>query len=143
MKIYMITAAALMLVATQAMSQDVANGEKEFRKCKACHMIRDAGGTDIVKGGAVGPNLWNVVGRKVASLEGYSYGPGIVEAAGANPDMVWSAEELTTYVTDPGAWVKEKSGDAGARSKMTFKLNKNQADLVAYLASVSPDAPAE
>ena len=39
--------------------------------------------------------------------------------------------------------VKEKSGDDSARSKMTFKLNRNQADVAAYLASVSPDAPAE
>ena len=57
--------------------------------------------------------------------------------------MVWTEEELVDYVTDPTAWVKEKSGDDSARSKMTFKLNRNQADVAAYLASVSPDAPAE
>lgn len=57
--------------------------------------------------------------------------------------MVWTEEELVAYVTDPTAWVKEKSGDDSARSKMTFKLNRNQADVAAYLASVSPDAPAE
>lgn len=122
---------------------DPAVGETEFRKCRACHMIQDDSGADIVKGGATGPNLWNVVGRKVASEEGYRYGDGILAAAEANPDLVWTQEELVAYVTDPGVWVKEKSGDPSARSKMTFKLNRNQADVAAYLATVSPDAPAE
>jgi cytochrome c len=121
---------------------DVTAGEKEFRKCRACHMIQDDSGTDIVKGGAVGPNLWGLMGRKIASTEGFRYGDGILAAAAANPDLVWSEEELVAYVTDPAAWVKDKSGDNGARSKMTFKLNRNQADVAAYLTSVSPDAPA-
>lgn len=135
--------ATLAIPAVAQEAGDVANGEKEFRKCRACHMIQDDSGTDIVKGGAVGPNLWNIVGSRPAAQEGYSYSDGLVAAAEANPDLVWTAEELTTYVTDPTAWVQEKSGDDSARSKMTFKLNRNQADLVAYLASVSPDVPAE
>lgn len=121
---------------------DVAAGEKEFRKCKACHMIQSADGEDIVKGGKTGPNLWNVVGRKIASQEGFKYGDGITAAAEANPDLVWTEEELAAYVTDPNAWLEEKTGDSGAKTKMTFKLKKGQADIAAYLASVSPDAPA-
>lgn len=128
--------------AAPAFAQDVANGEKEFRKCKACHMIKDADGTDIVKGGGVGPNLWNVVGRKVASQEGYSYGAGILEAAEMNPDLVWTEEELVAYITNPNDWLNEKTNDPAAKTKMTFKLNKGQPDVAAYLASVSPDAPA-
>ncbi|MBU3029490.1 c-type cytochrome [Paracoccus marinaquae] len=123
-----------------AQDGDAAAGEKEFKKCKACHMIQSADGEDIVKGGKTGPNLWGIVGRKVAAEEGFKYGDGILEVAGANPDMVWTQEELAVYVTDPKAWLVEKSGDDGAKTKMTFKLNKNQADIAAYLASVSPDA---
>lgn len=134
------------IVGLPALGQDAgdpAAGEGEFRKCRACHMIQDDTGTDIVKGGATGPNLWNIVGSKIADDADYRYSDGLLAAAEANPELVWSEEELTAYVTDPTAWVKEKSGDDSARSKMTFKLNRNQADLVAYLVTVSPDAPAE
>ena len=46
---------------------DVAHGEKVFKKCAACH--------SIVKGGknAIGPALYNVVGRKVGAVEEYKY----------------------------------------------------------------------
>ncbi|MFV0299334.1 MAG: c-type cytochrome [Paracoccus sp. (in: a-proteobacteria)] len=142
MKQIIISLGAALALATPALSQDVANGEKEFRKCKACHMIQDASGTDIVKGGGVGPNLWNVVGRHVAGQEGYSYGEGIKEAAEMNPDLVWSQEELAHYITNPNDWLEAKTNDPAAKTKMTFKLNKGQEDVAAYLASVSPDAPA-
>ena len=46
-------------------------------------------------------------------------------------------------MTDPTGYLDLYSGDEKAKSKMTFKLTKNQDDLVAYLVSVSPDAPAQ
>lgn len=145
MKLATISGAIAIAFALPAFGQDgdVAAGEKEFRKCKACHMIQSADGEDIVKGGKTGPNLWNIVGRKIAAAEEYKYGDGLLKTAEANPDLVWNEEELASYVTDPNAWVKEKTGDSGAKTKMTFKLRKGQADIAAYLASVSPDAPAE
>ncbi|RJE81529.1 cytochrome c family protein [Paracoccus sp. JM45] len=130
--------ATLAIPAVAQDAGDVAAGEKEFRKCRACHMIKDDSGTDIVRGGAVGPNLWGLMGRKIASQEGFRYGDGILAAAAANPDMDWTEEELVAYVTDPTQWVEDKSGDDSVRSKMTFKLNRNQSDIAAYLTSVSP-----
>lgn len=129
--------AALFTPAFAQDAGDAAAGEKEFRKCKACHMIQDAEGNDIVKGGKVGPNLYGIVGRKIAAQEDFRYGDGILAAAEANPDLTWTEAELATYMTDPGAWLEEKTGDSAARSKMTFKLNKGQADLAAYLAGTS------
>lgn len=126
-----------------AQEGDVAAGEKEFNKCKACHMIQTADGEDIVKGGKTGPNLWGIVGRPVAAQEDFKYGEGILEAKEMNPDLVWTQEELVTYVTDPNTWLEEHTGDPKAKTKMTFKLKKGQPDIAAYLASVSPDAPAE
>ena len=38
---------------------DLAHGEKVFKKCSACHMIASDGKNMI------GPNLWNVIGRKL------------------------------------------------------------------------------
>ncbi|MFN3277882.1 MAG: c-type cytochrome [Paracoccus hibiscisoli] len=135
--------ATLAIPAVAQETGDPVAGESEFRKCRACHMIQDASGTDIVKGGATGPNLWNIIGAPIAEEEGYRYGDGLLAAKAANPDLVWTEEEMIAYVTDPTVWVREKSGDDSARSKMTFKLNRNQADLAAYLTTVSPDAPAE
>lgn len=138
MKLAVISSTIALALAAPAFAQDVALGEKEFRKCKACHMIQDAEGDDIVKGGKTGPNLFNIVGRKIAAQEDFKYGAGILEAASMNSDLVWTEEELVAYVTDPNAWLKEKTGDDAAKTKMTFKLRKAQADVAAYLASVSP-----
>ncbi|MBK4217077.1 cytochrome C [Paracoccus caeni] len=119
---------------------DPVAGENEFRKCRACHMIQDDQGVDIQRGGKAGPNLWNVIGRRIASDEEYRYGPGILEVAEAKPDLVWTEDELVSYITDPNGWLRAQSGDPAARTKMTFRLREGQADLAAYLASVSSGA---
>lgn len=149
MKTRLIAALALMAFGAPAFAQDpavvgdAAKGEKEFNKCKACHMIQAPDGTDIVKGGKTGPNLYGIVGSKFAAEEGYKYGDGILKLAAANPDAVWDIHSLKAYVTDPTGYLDQYSGDEKAKSKMTFKLTKNQDDLIAYLVSVSPDAPAQ
>ncbi|WP_295043179.1 cytochrome C [uncultured Paracoccus sp.] len=122
-------------LATPALAQDgdAAAGEKEFRKCKACHMIQSPSGEDIVKGGKTGPNLFGVVGRPAASQEGFNYSEALIALKDAGE--VWTPEDLAAYMTDPNKFVQEKTGDSSARTKMTFKLNKNQADIAAFLAS--------
>lgn len=143
MKLAMIGGVLSVVLALPAFAQeegDVAAGEKEFRKCKACHMIQSADGEDIVKGGKTGPNLWNIVGRPAGSQEDFKYSDALL--ALKESGEVWTEEDLAAYVTDPNAFVQEKTGDSSARTKMTFKLRKGQADIAAYLASVSPDAPA-
>ena len=141
----LIAALALTTFVAPAFAQDAAGdaakGEKEFNKCKACHMIQPPEGDAIVKGGKVGPNLYGIVGRGFAVMEDYKYGDGILALAATNPDAVWDIHSLKAYVTDPTGYLDQYSGDESARSKMTFKLTRNQDDLVAYLLSVSPDAP--
>ncbi|RDW14530.1 c-type cytochrome [Paracoccus thiocyanatus] len=146
MKISIYATLASLSLALPAMAQDAGDatkGEKEFNKCKACHMVQAPDGTDVVKGGKTGPNLYGVVGRKIASVEGFKYGDGILEVAEKNPDMVWTEEALVEYMTDPKPWLVEQTGDSAAKTKMTFKLGKNQADVAAFLAKHSPDAGAE
>jgi cytochrome c len=125
-------------LAAPALAQDAAKGEKEFNKCKTCHMIVAPDGTEIVKGAKTGPNLYGVIGRPVASYEGFDYGDGIL-AYGAS-GAVWDEALLAEYVADPGKFLKDKTGDSKARSKMAFKLAKGGADVAAYLASVAPAA---
>lgn len=140
MKIAIIGALIGAALAGPALAQDgdAAVGEKEFRKCKACHMIQSADGEDIVKGGKTGPNLWGIIGRPAGSLEGFKYSDALIELKDSGE--VWTTEDLAAYITDPNKFVQEKTGDAKAKTKMTLKLNKNQADVAAYLASVSPEA---
>lgn len=136
-----IAAIALALPAA-AQEGDAAKGEREFNKCKACHMIQTPEGEDIVKGGRTGPNLYGIVGDKPASQEDFKYGDGILELAEMKPDMVWTEELLIDYITDPAAFLKEETGDSAAKTKMTFKMARNQADVIAFLAQHSPDAGA-
>ena len=135
-------ALAMPAAAQDAAAGDAAKGEAEFKKCKACHMIQAPDGTDIVKGGKTGPNLYGIVGSKPAAAEGFKFGDGIMELAAKKPDMVWDAESLAAYLTDPGKFLQEQTGDPKAKSKMTFKLAKNQADIIAFLTQHSPDAGA-
>ncbi len=48
-------------------SGNVEHGEKVFKKCAACHSITADGGNKI------GPKLWDVMFRPVASVADYKY----------------------------------------------------------------------
>lgn len=137
MKFLITASAALMVLSAPAFAAgDAAKGEREFNKCKACHMIQAADGTDIVKGGKTGPNLYGVIGRAAGAQEGFRYGPSL--AAAGEAGLVWDEENLATYVKDPKAFLVEFTGDAKARSAMSFKLAKGGEDVAAYLASIAP-----
>ncbi len=99
---------------------DVAKGEKDFGKCKACHKLDGNDG--------VGPHLNGVVGRDVAGVAGFSYSPGMVEHAGPAPQ--WTPEALQEFLANPKGVVKG--------TKMSFAGMKNpqdRANLIAYLES--------
>ncbi len=142
MKLSLIATLTIFAKVAPVFAQDVANGEKEFRKCKSCHSIIAPDGTAIVKGGRVGPNLYDVIGRPVASEEGFNYRNGIRELG--ETGAVWTEEDIAEYMTDPSKFLKGKTGDPKAKSGMFWKQKKHQADIAAYLASavVSPDNPA-
>ena len=122
-------------LASPALAGDPAKGEENFKKCKSCHSITAPDGTEVQKGGKTGPNLYGVIGRAVASDPDFKYGDGLL-AAGAT-GAVWDEASLAAYLADPSAWVQEKSGDAAAKSKMSFKLASGGEDVAAYLASVA------
>ncbi len=139
MKKTFLTAFAAAVLATTAHAQDgdVAAGEKEFNKCKSCHMIVADDGTEIVKGGRTGPNLYGVIGRQAGSLEDFNYGDDIVRAG--EQGLVWDEEHFVTYVQDPKGFLVEYLDDKGARSKMSFRLRSGMEDVYAYLVSVGPE----
>ncbi|MGR3703603.1 MAG: c-type cytochrome [Paracoccaceae bacterium] len=137
MKLLITASAAMLALSVPAFAAgDAAKGEREFNKCKACHMIQAADGTDIVKGGKTGPNLYGVIGRAAGSQEGFRYGESL--AAAGEAGLVWDEENLAVYVQDPKAFLVEYNDDPKARSSMSFKLAKGAEDVAAYLASVAP-----
>lgn len=129
-----LTAAALVVLAAPAFAEgDAAKGEKEFNKCKACHMIVADDGTEVVKGGRTGPNLYGVVGRVAGSVEDFRYGKGLEAANEAG--FEWTEAAITEYVVDPKTWLDGQGFPD--QSKMTFKLRKGGEDVAAYLASLT------
>ena len=130
-----LAAPLLLLLAAPALAGDAALGEDLFKKCKACHSVTAADGTEIQKGGRTGPNLYGVMGRRVASDPDYSYGEALL-AAGTT-GAVWDEASFADYVADPDGWVQRVTGDAAADSTMSFGLPSGAADVAAYLESVS------
>ena len=143
------TALALAFVAAPVLAQDAptgdaAAGEKVFNKCQTCHIIANEAGEVLAgKAGKTGPNLYGLPGRALGSYPDFKYGDTIV-ALGAG-GAVWNEADFVAYVADPAKFLKDKSGDSKAKSKMSFKLPKEQdaKDVYAFIASLSPAAPAE
>lgn len=72
------------------------SGEVAFATyCSGCHKLGD--GTSH----RIGPDLWGVVGRKVASAEGYADYSGALHAFGG----VWTRDRVDTFVKNPQAAV--------------------------------------
>lgn len=121
---------------------DVEAGKKIFNQCQTCHAVVDPDGNVLAgKNAKTGPNLYAVVGRAAASYPEFKYGEGIQELGATG--YVWTEEDLAVYVQDPTKFLKEKTGDDKAKSKMMFKVKKadDAANVAAFLASLAP-APA-
>lgn len=125
---------ATALLSSPAFAGDAALGEQAFKKCTSCHGVTAADGTVIVKGGKTGPNLFGIVGRQIGSDPDFRYGDSIL-TAGAD-GSVWDEAAIALYLVDTAKWLQEKTGDPGAKSKMTFKLAKGSEDVAAYLATL-------
>ena len=72
------------------LAADVDAGKKVFRKCKACHTLKEGGKS------AIGPNLYGVVGRNAAAVDGFKYSKAMKESG-----LVWDEATLTGYLTKP------------------------------------------
>ena len=96
---------------------DVSHGEKVFKKCSACHLVNKGGENKI------GPALYGVIGRKVASKQDYKY-----SKAMAAYDKNWTFEEMNGYLKKPQSYIKgTKMAFAGLRKE------KDRASVILYL----------
>jgi cytochrome c len=100
---------------------DLDAGAKDARKCGACHSFEEGGPAKI------GPPLWGVVGRKIASVEGFAYSDALAEKEGA-----WDYQNLDAFLAQPREWAPG--------TKMAFaglKKPDERADVILYLRSLS------
>src|SRR5689334_4687644 len=107
-------------------SADPAKGEALAKKlCVACHTFNEGG-----KSG-VGPNLYGVVGAPHGHMEGFNYSAALKGKQGP-----WNYAELNEWLYKPSAYAP---GTRMAFAGLTS--TQQRADVVAYLRSISPNAP--
>lgn len=102
---------------------DLDAGAKSARICAACHSFEEGGAAKI------GPPLWGVVGRDIASLGDFSYSNAL-----AGKDGEWSYQTLDEYLSAPREWAPG--------TKMVFagiKKPEDRANVILYLRSLSSD----
>jgi cytochrome c len=123
MRSFLLATACLGLMAGAALADgDAAKGEKTAKMCLACHSLTG-------KTNKIGPYLVGVVGRPVATAEGYAYSDAMKTfgATGAK----WDEATLSKYLANPKELVPgNKMGFAGV------KKDDQRADLIAYLATL-------
>lgn len=102
-------------------SADPTRGQKLAKKCTACHTF-EAGGVN-----KVGPNLYDIVNKTPAAVQGFAYSQDMQDMATA-----WDYETLALFIYKPKALLKG--------TKMNFvglKKVQDRADLIAYLRTLS------
>jgi cytochrome c len=97
------------------------------RQCASCHSFNEGGRN------GVGPNLYGIIGANHARADGFNYSAAIRGMAG----KPWVYEEMNAWLANPRAYAPgNKMTYAGLASV------QGRADLIAYLRSISPNAPA-
>ena len=99
-------------------------GKKIFRTCSACHAVE----ANAPHG--IGPSLWAVIGRAVASAEGFDrYTPAMRSFGGT-----WSPERLDRYLRQP---MSEVEGTTMVFPGLASPADR--ADVIAWLNVNSPE----
>ena len=108
-------------ISSLLLNASLENGQKLFKKCGTCHNY------EKVSANKVGPNLWNIINRPMASVEGFAYSKALT-----NIEEDWTYENLAEFLYKPKKYVKG--------TKMNFaglKKVQDRADLVLFLREQS------
>jgi cytochrome c len=123
-------------IAVRLATADPVAGESVHKKCTACHTTEKGGPNKV------GPNLWDIVNRPVASHEGFAYSTPMKEFSQGG-SVVWDYDHLDQFLTSPKGLVKGTAmGFAGVKNPT------ERANLIAYLRTLAdtpaplPEAPA-
>lgn len=100
---------------------DATKGARSARKCTTCHTFTLGGANKI------GPALAGVIGREVASVDGFRYSDAMAAKGG-----VWTLQALDDYLRDPPGVVAGTNMAFGGIRKAEERL-----DLLKYIAESS------
>ena len=101
--------------------QQPKTAQQLFRRCKGCHNHTEGAPANI------GPNLWGVVGRPVASFPSFNYSDHLKKRGG-----IWDAERLHKFFTE-----KKSFGQGSHLAFRKLKLKQDRDLLIAFLGSLS------
>lgn len=122
-------AAAVTPVAQLLAAADATRGAAAAKQaCGACHAFEEGAASRI------GPTLGGLLGRQIAGIAGFAYSSSLQDKA--KTDKVWGYENLNAFILNPKGYA--------ANTKMAYGGEKNdgrRGDLIAYLKSISKDAP--
>ena len=108
-----------LVLSASARAGDVAAGKAIFDKtCANCHST-EAGVNKV------GPTLFDIVGRPVASVHGYDYSKKM--RAIGKEGKVWDEKHLDNYLTNPREVLH------GVKMFFSLPDAKDRADVIAYL----------
>jgi cytochrome c len=114
--------AACAVLAGPAHAADPAAGKALFDKtCANCHAV-EAGVNKV------GPTLFDIVNRPVASVHGYDYSKKMLSMR--KPWKVWDEKHLDTYLTHPREVLH------GVKMYFAVPDAKDRADVIAYLTTL-------
>ncbi len=74
-----------------------------------------------------------MIGRTAGTAEGFKFGKDLIAAG--EKGLVWDAEQLEDYITNPKKFLQAYLDDKGAKSRMSYKMKKKADDVAAYLAT--------
>lgn len=133
-----VAAAALApLMVLPAVAEDAEAGAAAFKKqCQTCHVVvNEAGETLAGKKAKTGPNLYGVVDAPAGAVEGFRYGKGLLAAAESG--LTWDEANFVAYVQNTNDFLREFTGDSKAKSKMAWKVKKEEDAKALYAFLVS------
>ena len=96
-------------------------GAQVAKQCQACHNFEEGQGPKI------GPDLYDVVGRKIASAPGYKYSSALKSKNGT-----WDFNTLNTWLSKPSTYAP-----GTAMTFVGLSNDKQRADVIAYLDTLS------
>ncbi len=113
-------------VAAMIDAADPQDGAAAFEVCAACHSAAPD------EPALIGPNLFEVAGRDIASKEGFAYSPALRAVGG-----VWTRNNLDAFLRKPAAFAPGTiMGYAGIPD------DAERASVIAYLETLAPGATA-
>ncbi len=104
---------------------DPAAGAQLIGRCMTCHTFEKG------KPNGVGPNQYGLVGRKVASADGYTYSDAMKAKGGS-----WGFQELSEFLTSP-----QKAVPGTRMAFAGLKKPEDRAALLVYINKTFSDKP--